>query len=369
MTDSRRVSILALVSIGVLSFFACCHNSTPPIIIDQQQPSPIVIGEPPPTNTDPVQPPPGPVNPPVSGDAIGALNPEAQLSAADSAIISQVLNGPKSLDNQRNRILLAGCNYPGTQSSLTYCVFDVQVRHLLGLVKKFKIDPADIRLVLDREYTKANLVKHIDWIFDGVQPGDKRAIFMSSHGAQDTLSDGSTAGVVCTWDMISQGAWNADTEIQLPYWQAKCRSVPPGSNVLLLFDLCYSGSDIRALFANPGHKTARSVTGPPVVQARVEKATVRALMRDANQYSIQWFPMCLDSELSSEGSRTGGAGSWSWWSSIDKNGVDALSTLICRDANAYLRSNQDTQHITVLGRNNKQPIFVAQPAPVSAPAP
>src|SRR6185436_5460323 len=129
-----------------------------------------------------------------------SIDPGVPLGNADIQIIQAVLGGSKELDNRRNRILLAGCDYPGSVSSLDYCVFDTRTRHLLGLVKKFKIDPANIRLLRNEEYTKANLVKHIDWVFDDVQPGDLRGIFLSSHGSVDTGADGSVEGLIVTWE-------------------------------------------------------------------------------------------------------------------------------------------------------------------------
>lgn len=354
-----NLSIASLV-FGAAMLIGCRHSSdvpvvvgggAPPVIDEPTQSPPIVIT--PPTNP--------PVNLPVASGNIGDLTPEAALSGEDQVIIASVVNGSKELDNRRNRVLLAGCNYPGTDAQLTYCVFDVKVRHLLGFANKFKIDTADMRLVLDREYTKANLVRHIDWIFDDVKPGDFRAICLSSHGAQDTMPDSTTAGIVVTADMVYSGEWSAATEIQIDYWKAKCKSVPNGCTVVMIFDLCFAGGDIRAAFGNPNHgiKKFRSIDGPPVVQARVAAATKRTLMRDVNVYNVIWFPTCLDSELSSEGSRTGGAGSWAIWSSIDKNTKDAIATVLCRDGNEFLRSNQDTQHLISLGRNNKQPLFKA----------
>lgn len=356
---------LPLFLLSVAFVIGCGHKPPTTVVIDNSP----VITEPPVVVTEPpiaVEPPAVivPVDtPPVVTGNIGDLTPEAPLNTADAAIVNSVITGSKELDNRRNRVLLAGCNYPGSDAQLTFCVFDVKVRHLLGFAKKFKIDPADMRLVLDRDYTKANLVRHIDWIFDDIKAGDLRVICLSSHGAQDTMPDGTTAGVVVTADMVYNGEWSAATEIQIDYWKAKCKSVPNGSTVVMIFDLCYSGGDIKAAFGNPGHnlKKFRSIDGPPAVQARVAASTKRALLRDVNAYNVVWLPTCLDSELSSEGSRTGGAGSWAIWSSIDKNTVDGLATVICRDGNAFLRADQDSQHLIVLGRNNKQPLFKAAP--------
>lgn len=348
----------ALTLAIVMSLVIGCGNHTPPpIVIDDPvatQPVPI---DPPFQPSEPSQPPLTPVS-----ENIGDITPEQRLSAEDTAIITGILNGSKQLDGRRHRVLLAGCNYPGLNAELNYCVFDTATRDALGWVKKFKVDPADVRIVRDTEYTKANMIKHIDWVFDDVRPGDVRVICLSSHGSQDTLSDGSVCGIVVLYDMISTGSWNDSTEIKIDYWIAKCKSVPNGSNVVIIGDLCYAGGDIRAVLSgNPHQKKVRAIDGPPEVQARVAAAPKRALMRDANQYSIQWIPCCLDSELSSEGPRTGGSGHWAIWSSIDKNGINAAATLIVRDGNALLRSNQDTQHLSVIGRNNKQPLTKAAP--------
>src|SRR6185436_17468508 len=97
-----------------------------------------------------------------------------------------------------------------------------------------------------------------------------------------------------------------------PYWKEKCKSVKAGCNVLIFLDLCYAGADIRAALSGSSTvKKVRAFEGPQYVQDRVAKATKRTLMRDVNVYNVQFFPCCLDSELSQEGPRTGGAGSWS----------------------------------------------------------
>ncbi len=339
--------------------FGCCPTYSPP----DTSPVPVFVPPAVATPSDPVAPAPtpAPIQPVVaSTDSIGALDPAQPLTAADQAIINSVLNGPKTLDIQPNRVLLAGDNYPQTQSQLTYCVFDTTVRDLLGLAKKFNVAPSDMRALRDSECTKANMVKYIDWVFDSIHPGDTRIVCISSHGTTDTAADGSIQGLVCTYDMVATMNWSDQTEISLDYWKEKCKSVPDGCNVVLIFDCCYAGADIRALMAHNSHQLkARSIDGPPIVQARVAAATKRSLMRDVNQYNVQFFPMCLDSELSEEGEITGGMGTWSLWSAVDKDGATAPCTAICRDANAYSRSMGATQHITILGKNAKAPMSKA----------
>lgn len=310
----------------------------------------------PPVTPPAVQPttPPTPTTPVPPSANIGDLTPEVALAPGDQAIVDSVLNGSKDLDGRRNRILVAGDNFPGTPALLTYCVFDTVERDLLGMVKKFGANPADIRALRDTECTRANLAKHIDWVFADIQPGDQRFVFLSCHGSADTSSDGSITGIICTYDMISTNIWDETTEITLDYWKAKCQSVPKGCNVTLVFDLCHAGGDIRALLANK--RAPRSVDGPAPVQARIAKATKRATLRDVNQYNVQFIPMCLDSELSEEGPSTGGMGTWGLWSAIDKDGAAAPATNVIRDANAALRGNVATQHIVVVGANNKQPL-------------
>ncbi len=314
------------------------------------------------------------VNPPTTGVEpptesvvkIGSIIPSDPLHASDLAIINGLIANPKDTPNQRHRILLAGDNYPGTNSALDYCIFDTSCRHALGLVKSFKIDPSSFRVLRNSEYSKANLVKFTDWVFDDVQPGDIRAIFLSSHGTKDIGPSGAVEGLIVTHDMIATGVWSPETEIRIDYWKMKCRSVSQGCNVTLVFDMCHAGADIRALLGSI--KKSRSIEGPQVVQERVDTAKTRTVMRDVNVYNIQFIPMCLDSELSEEGPNTGGAGSWGLWNAIDDLGIDAPTTTLVRSTNGYLKSNVFSQHVTVLGRNSKMPLFKAAPVPAPNPA-
>ncbi len=285
---------------------------------------------------------------------IGDYDPAVPLNAADQAIVDSVINGSKDLDNRRNRVFVAGDNFPGTPAQLTYCVFDTTVRDLLGVVKKYGANPADIRAPRDADCTAANLKKHIDWIFADIQPNDFRVGCLSCHGSADTDSNGNITGIVCTYDMIKTGIWDETTEITLAYWKEKCKSVPKGCNVVLIFDLCHAGGDIRALLSN--QRTPRSTDGPAPVQARLAKATTRLTLRDVNQYNVQFIPMCLDSELSEEGPGTGGLGTWALWSAVDKNGSAAPCTTLIRDTNGNLRTRGATQHVVVVGANAKAPM-------------
>src|SRR6185295_5319807 len=134
---------LAIALICLLA--GCGHRPPAEIIYDSPSTQPPI--------STPTQPPTQPPSlPPVLSDAIGEISPEVPLSVENKAIIESVLNGPKTLDNRRHRILVAGDDYPNTDAALNYCVFDTQTRHLIGLVKKFKIDPANIRCLRNQEY-------------------------------------------------------------------------------------------------------------------------------------------------------------------------------------------------------------------------
>ncbi len=325
----------------------------------------------PPTTQPPVDFPPvtvpaephSPGEPPTStiADAvkIGEIDPANPLSLADRAIIDSIVHGSKATDDRRGRFLFAGDNYPGTASSLDYCVFDTSVRHLLGFVKKFGFNPADMRTLQNEEYSRANIIKYVDWVFADIKPGDPRVICLSSHGTKGIGPDGAAQGMVVTHDMISTGQWNATTQIFLEYWKEKCKSVPAGCNVTLVFDLCYAGADIRALVGSL--KKNRSVDGPEATQLAVDMAKVRTQMRDVNVYNVQFIPMCLDSELSEEGPSTGGGGSWGLWTAIDTNGIDAACTIQIRSANAVMKQRGFSQHVSILGRNAKAPLTKAVP--------
>ena len=104
-----------------------------------------------------------------------------------------------------NRALLVGINdYQGI-SDLRGCINDVTnmrdiLKTHLGFTNK------DIRVLVDRRATRANILKRLRWMVDGAKPGDFLVFHFSGHGSQIRDRDGDELQdqmdeLICPWDM------------------------------------------------------------------------------------------------------------------------------------------------------------------------
>jgi len=81
-----------------------------------------------------------------------------------------------------NKALLVGINkYPGNE--LNGCVNDVQ--EMAGfLTTKCNFAHGDIRLLTDARATTQSIRERLNWLLDGLKPGDRAFFQYSGHGAQ-----------------------------------------------------------------------------------------------------------------------------------------------------------------------------------------
>ncbi|MBI5251117.1 MAG: caspase family protein [Desulfomonile tiedjei] len=105
-----------------------------------------------------------------------------------------------------NRALLVGIeNYPDPEDNLPGVIEDLNLLSS-ALVKSGMVQPANIKRLVDREATKANIVQAFkDWLVNGTNPGEVVFFYYSGHGVQvwdedgDELQDGLDEAYVC-WD-------------------------------------------------------------------------------------------------------------------------------------------------------------------------
>jgi hypothetical protein len=109
-----------------------------------------------------------------------------QSRAFERQISSLKAAARKPHTRRRNtRALLIGINdYPDPANRLEGCVNDVFLMSSLLQEAEDPFAPEDIRVVLNDRATAAGILERLHWLLDGVQPGDRRFLFYSGHGAQ-----------------------------------------------------------------------------------------------------------------------------------------------------------------------------------------
>lgn len=265
---------------------------------------------------------------PAAGDAAvpGTIPSAAAPAETQQPAAAPSFSAPAfSAFTTRNRVLLIGDNYPGTQAELHKCVSDVTERDV-SIAHKLGFADGEMRFLLNDKATAAGIKAAVaDWAGD-YKVGDNRAIFLSSHGAEDTDESGAVVDLIVTFDMVATNQWNASTEVTLDWWHATLAALPPGTNPLIFFDCCHAGGAVKRL--NSTIKTMRSLDGPGYVLNRVDVAPKRSGARVAlGQLPITFIAACGPGQLSEETSDKGGVASWAFENAIDligpaKRGAD-----------------------------------------------
>lgn len=326
---------------GIVLFVGCGHNN-PPVIDPGVSTTPVEVPTAPPFQpSDPGQPPLTPVD-----------------VAGDDAIIAAVLANGEIEDNPRNatggddRAVIFGNNFPNSNAELHECVRDAK-KNIVNLVKFDHFSTKSIRLFTDRQCTKKNYEKWATWVLANAKPGDRRFFGNSSHGAEDTSSDGKIYDIIVTDDMVRLNAWDSSTEVSPEFWSTLLRSTTV--NFVFLNDACHAGGAMKSMMsfvAAKNKRTIRSIDGPAPVQARLNTATQRGPTLRALALTGVVLPACQPSELSEEDSVHGGLATDATWAARKNLPVTAKSSDIVREANRILRNEYGaSQHEGLIGVN------------------
>jgi metacaspase-1 len=140
------------------------------------------------------------------------------------------------------KALCGGINdYPGDGSDLNGCVNDAKVWAGL-LVEHFDFGKGDVRLLLDREATKASMMQSLGELVGGAASGDTLVFTNSSHGTYVADTDGDEGAydeALCPYDCEE----NLIVDDELRELFSK---VPAGVNLTVVSDSCHSGTVTRA---------------------------------------------------------------------------------------------------------------------------
>lgn len=150
------------------------------------------------------------------------------------------------------KALCVGINdYPYDGNDLNGCVNDAKAWGNI-LVKSFGYASNDIKMLLDGEATKANIIAGIKNLLTGAKPGDVLVFSNSSHGTYvaDTSGDEEMYDeALCPYDIDNL---ILDDELRELF-----ANLPKGVSLTVISDSCFSGTVTRAAIADviPGLKT------------------------------------------------------------------------------------------------------------------
>ncbi len=168
-----------------------------------------------------------------------------------------------------DKALILGINHYKTVTPLRGCVNDAETMKGL-LVDVFKFFGKNVKMLADDQVVKAEVVKQLDWLFQGAKPGDRVVLHFSGHGSYIDDTDGDEDDgrdeLIALYDMDfgDPGTFLLDDELR--DWTKK---KPSGVELTVVLDNCHSGTGTRMLIAEePGGKRRQVEVDPEVTLKR-----------------------------------------------------------------------------------------------------
>ena len=133
-------------------------------------------------------------------------------------------------------------DYPGEANDLNGCVNDANDWAGL-LVEHFDFPESDVKVMLDSEASKANVVAGIEELLSGAQDGDVLVFTNSSHGSYVAERGGDEPRydeILCPYDVAENVL--RDDELRRLF-----AGLPEGVALTVISDSCFSGTVTRAV--------------------------------------------------------------------------------------------------------------------------
>lgn len=168
-----------------------------------------------------------------------------------------------------DKALLVGINtYP--TAPLQGCVDDVETFAQEELIKRFKFNPAGVRLLLNNKASTQNILDRLDWLVTSLKIGDRVLFYYSGHGAQFATSDisGEADGlneVICPYDFD----WSEKRMISDHQFKRIFTRIPSGVIFNWVSDSCHSGDLTKELPVRTKAFKVKTMPHPDEVKARL----------------------------------------------------------------------------------------------------
>jgi hypothetical protein len=250
------------------------------------------------------------------------------------------------------------------------CVNDVKdFSNTLGALSIVPIQPASMRILTDRNATRANILAGLKWLLSGARSGDVGVFYYSGHGTYvvdvsgDELDKKDEA--ICPHDFATAGPIT-DDDIR-----TVLAGLPAGVNLDVFLDSCFSGTATRVMMMETvsassgerlavGHVTTRFVEPPadqsifadaaPMLPVQGILAAKGSASRDAvvvpGLNHVLWAG-CRDNELSGEGNIGGvvrGFFTYAYCKCLRGAGVNVTRAKLDSQVSLYLSKMGASQH-------------------------
>lgn len=149
----------------------------------------------------------------------------------------------------RRRALLIGINYKGTSAALAGCINDA--KNMKGILQRngYPDDGEHMVVLTDdrsspRDYqpTRANIMKALQWLTQGVSRGDTLFLHFSGHGSQEVDKTGHESDGLNETICPSDYKRGQITDDEL--WGSVVYPLPEGVRLTALMDCCHSGTGL-----------------------------------------------------------------------------------------------------------------------------
>jgi len=250
------------------------------------------------------------------------------------------------------------------------CVNDVKdFANTMAALGVVPITPAYMRVITNRNATRANILAGLKWLLAGARDGDVRIFYYSGHGTYRVDVSGEEADkkdeAICPHDFATAGLIT-DDELR-----GLLAGLPAGVNLDVFLDSCFSGTATRAMVESmdgPGDHgatsrrfTARFIEPPadeslfadaaPAMPVRGILSTGRGRARDMVEVPglnhVLWSG-CRDNELSGEGDIGGGVirgyFTYAFCKCLRGAGLNITRAKLDSQVSLYLARMSTTQH-------------------------
>lgn len=196
--------------------------------------------------------------------AVGTRPAEAATRKPRSLREAMALTIGSTRRTVARRALLVGINdYPRSEMRLEGCVNDVYL--VSERLQEFGFGAENIRIVLNERATAGAIRERLEWLLDGCDDEQERVFFYSGHGAQlpgygygETVDRADECLVPFDFD------WTPERAVVDNWFYELYSQLPPGAQMLAVFDCCHSGGMSR-----DGNARVRGLSPPDDIRHRV----------------------------------------------------------------------------------------------------
>lgn len=190
----------------------------------------------------------------------------------------------------KKKALIVGINYEGTSSELRGCINDAK---FMESMLRVTYDLTDIKMLLEKDATTANIIRELEWLVDGAEPGDVLYFHYSGHGSQIFDASGDEADrfdeIICPVDIDWVTKVIRDDDLKRIFDR-----VPTGVNLTVSLDSCNSGTgldqmeslQVYGVGAARGDFTGRYMPPPAEIAEMIAAAHATAKAREVQSRDV-----------------------------------------------------------------------------------